>query len=156
MELEIITSGLDIVTHIFNLSSLEVKAGGQTVLWVQGQSDLRSGFQTSQGYIEKLCVPPPAPKKIKDKTIFSLICRTWIVIFMYVCVCLSVMKKEREWWKEKRGPREDWGGEERRPKYTCNKKAEVGSGNRRRARSGMCVRVWETKLNENKSIHIMS
>lgn len=22
---------------------------------------------------------------------------------MYVCVCLSVMKKEREWWKEKRG-----------------------------------------------------
>lgn len=92
MELEIITSGLDIVAHIFNLSSLEVKAGG--CLWVQGQSDLRSGFQISQGYIEKLCAPPPAPKKIKDKTVFSLICRTWIVIFMYVCVPVSNEKRK--------------------------------------------------------------
>ena len=44
-------SGLAVVTHAFNLSTLKAEAGGSQ--WVRGQPGLYREFQGSQGYPEK-------------------------------------------------------------------------------------------------------
>jgi hypothetical protein len=42
------------VVHAFNLSTQVAEAGRS--LWVQGQPDLQSQYQDSQGYTEKPCL----------------------------------------------------------------------------------------------------
>ena len=56
------------VVHTFSPSTWEVETGG--FLWVQGQPILKSEFQDSQGYTEKLYLNKPKPNQteLQNKT----------------------------------------------------------------------------------------